>query len=204
MKNQSIVVALAIVMTVLMPNHLLAQVVPMTQEQTVTMSVSSSALIKVVNMDGSGSTNVSLTLGGPAQAGMAVTPVTENTSTRLRMSSLATGPLDKREITAVITGAVDMQYSKTKLQLELAPPAPANSGNFINYDPDGNGETGLQTLGDDTGNADAVTLVSDIQTCWTGTEPGDGYIIRYVYQTDGLGTPTARTVTVTFTIQAQV
>ncbi len=198
MKNQSIVVGLALLMSALIPNHLFAQ----TQEQTVTMAVTSSALIRVMKGTSSTSTGVNLTLGGPSEAGMQVNPMKEDISTRLRISSLAMSTTDKRQITAAITSG-DMKYSKTQLELELAPPATANSANFMNYDPEGNGVTGLQILGNNDGNSTAVTLVNNILTCWSGTTDGDGYVIHYKYSNNVLGTPTARTVVVTFTIQAQ-
>lgn len=200
MKNQSIVVGLVLLMSPLIPNHLFAQnpVAPMSVNQTVTMAVTGSALIKVMPLTGAGSTAVTLTLGGPASAGEAATAVKEDVSTRLRISSLAT--TDPRKITAVLTSG-NMLLSHTKLELELA--TPANVGSFVNYISEGNGITGLQTLGSNAGNSlSAVTLVDNILTCWSGTADGDGYVIHYKYSTDGVGTTTSTNVVVTFTIEA--
>lgn len=190
---------LAFLISAVMPNHVLSAE---TQTQTVNMAVTGSALIRVMKGNSDAATGVSLTLGGPSEAGLQVVPIAEDALTRLRISSLATGTLvaDGRKITAVLTTG-NMEFSRTMLELELA--APTNTGNFVNYSPDGGTLAGLQNLGDNAGNKPAVTLVSGIYTCWSGITADDGYVIHYKYSNNVVGTPTARNVTVTFTIGAQ-
>jgi len=190
---------LAFLMSAVMPNHVLSQT---TQTQTVSMAVTGSALIRVMKGASDASTGVVLTLGGPLEAGLQVVPTAADSSTRLRISSLATGIAvsDGRKITAVLTGAGVMTGSRTMLELQLAPPT--NMANFVNYSPDGGTLTGFKNLGDNAGNKSAVTLVDGIYTCWSGTAADDGYVIHYRYSNNVVGTPTARNVTVTFTIGA--
>lgn len=201
MKKHSILLGLAFLISAVMPNHLFSQG-GLTQTQTVSMAVTGSALIRVMKGASDASTGVTLTLGGPAEAGLEVVPTATDASTRLRISSLAQGTTvqEGRMITAVLTSG-SMNLSRTKLELQLA--TPTNTGNFINYSPDGGTLTGFQNLGDNTGNKPAVTLVTGIYTCWSGTAADDGYVIDYKYAVDGLGTPTARNVTVTYTIALQ-
>lgn len=201
MKKQTIVLGLALVVSALLPTSIIAQG-GLTQQQTVTMAVTGSALIRVMKGTSDAATGVSLTLGGPAEAGLQVNPVSEDISTRLRISSLAAGATAYRQIKAGITTG-NMEFSRTKLELELQAPAAGNSANFINYDPEGGVVQGLQNLGDNTGNQGTPLLVKDILTCWSGTADGDGYVIHYKYSATGGGTPTARSVVVTFTIEAQ-
>lgn len=195
MKNQSIVFGLLLLISVLVPNSLFAQLT-----QDITMKISSSALIRV--MPGLGaSTGVTLTLGGPSEAGLEVKPVTEDVKTRLRISSLASGelPTDARKITAVIS-AGDMAGSRTMLELGLE--APTMTDDFVNFSPDGGVLAALQNLGDHTSNKPAITLVTGIYTCWSGAgDPADGYVIHYRYSKNIVtGTALPRAVTVTFTI----
>jgi hypothetical protein len=202
MKNQSIVVGLALFILALMPNQLFAQ----TTTQQINMAVTGSALIRVMK-GASDVANVDLTLGGPLEAGLEVKPVSEDRTTRLRISSLAQGtlPADGRKITAVITSG-SMTGSRTMLELALeAPEVPANANDFVNFNPDGGVlAPALQNLGDHVGNKAAITLVTDIYTCWSGTAVDDGYIIHYKYSKNVVaGTATPRSVTITFTIAGQ-
>jgi len=202
MKNQSIVVGLALLISTLMPNHLFAQT---TATQPVNMAVTGVALIRV--MKGSDpAAGVTLTLGGPLEAGLEVKPISEDLSTRLRISSLAsdTTVSGGRKITAQITTG-SMTGSRTMLELALEAPGEANANNFVNYSPDGGVLAGaLQNLGDHAGNKPAITLVTNIYTCWSGTNPDDGYIIHYRYSKPiTTGTATPRSVVITYTIVGQ-
>lgn len=189
------------------PTIMLAQ----TSSQDVTLTVSGSNLIKVMNKDAAGPapgiTSVSLSLSGATEAGAAINPVARDTSTRLRMSCL-TANTEKRKITAVISSlgtGTGFKDKNSNLSLGLLAPDPANQLNFTNYADANDGVGTMQMLANSaTGQLPAVTLVQNMTTSWTGTSTGDGYMICYEYTADAGKTPqSVGTVQVTFTIGAQ-
>lgn len=189
------------------PTVLLAQ---STSSQDLTLTVSGSNLIKIMNAAAAGpdpgTTAISLSLSGATEAGAAINPVAEDISTRLRMSCL-TANTEKRKITAKITtngSNFTGKHSNLKLGL-LTPTNEANLNNFVNFDDADEGVDVMQTLATTEGAvATDVALISNMTTSWTGTNAGDGYIIRYEYSADPQTTPqSVGGIAVTFTIAAQ-
>jgi hypothetical protein len=149
--------------------------------QEVKLQVAGSALLAVYGPA------VELQLAGASQAGAVIAQSVENSSTRLRMSSLVNNQ-EKRSILAKISEAL----VGTQLYLELLQP----NTNFV-Y-PENMGTLKGQQLLD---NENDVTLVEGIGTCWSGITEDDGYVIKYTYK----AIPSApvlknSTITVTFTI----
>lgn len=149
--------------------------------QEVTLQVAGSALLAI-----SGPT-VKLQLAGAAEAGDAIAESAENSSTRLRITSLVNNE-EKRAISAKISEAL----VGTQLFVELQEP----NSNFV-YPENKGTLKGQQLLNNETD----VTLVEGIGTCWSGKTEGDGYVIKYSYK----AIPKApvlksATITVTYTI----
>lgn len=176
--------------------------------QTVHMTVEGKALIAAMGGD------VHLSLSGATQAGANPTQdFGRDAETRLRMSSLTSGT-DTRTITASITkvGLVagtntDFAATNSRLHLRLLPPATANATNFKNFDATtlAHGTSPIETVtalldGFDLSKNASITLVSGLKTAWTGTNPGDGYVVEYVYTATGVGAPQPTNVEVTYTI----
>jgi hypothetical protein len=149
--------------------------------QDVKLQVAGSALLAVFGP------SVELKLAGASQAGDIIAQSVENTSTRLRISSLVNDQ-EKRCIMAKISEAL----VGTQLFVELQQP----NANFV-YPENMGTLKGKQLLNNETD----VTLVEGIGTCWSGKTEDDGYVIKYTYQ----AIPSApvlknSTITVTYTI----
>jgi hypothetical protein len=202
MKKSTIVVAFALTCGALTTQFAIAQGDGPTTTQDVSLLVSGSALLKVTGGTNVGGTTVKMSLAGATEAGAAISSVSENSLTRLKISSLADDETPKRKVTALVTTG-DLATSKTQLSIELLPPTLAAAENFTNYATEGGTLAGdLQVLSNDEGNAEAITLVSAIRTCWSGTAVDDGYQIHYKFEATGGGTPKKSNVTITFTIEA--
>lgn len=201
------VFATLIVIAIAVPFSVFSQ----TTTQTVNMAVGSKALIKIIG------DAVSLSLGGPTEAGAAVSQKTEHSTTRLRMSSLTAGGA-KNKITAVLVEDEAWIYSNTRLSIELK--EPTSKSHFINYTNNASGLQGVKILavgtqatdddgnpvGDPTGGVSAAQdLVTGIGTAWSGTDPDDGYVVEYTYaiENQDLAPQAVPTTTVTFTIAAE-
>jgi hypothetical protein len=130
---------------------------------------------------------VTLKLSGAAEAGDAIAGSVENSSTRLRITSMV-GDKETRAITAKISEAL----VGTQLYVELQEP----NSNFV-Y-PDNKGTLKGQQLLD---NETDVTLVEGIGICWSGKTEGDGYVIKYTYKAIPKA-PVLKggTITITYTI----
>jgi len=196
MKTKSIVYCFVLAVGFLGSQIASAQVDGPASSQDLTLSVTGSALLRVT-----AAAPVKLSLGGATQAGAAIEPVMTNATSRLKISSLASVVEDvtqTRTITANVTtgGCIGHQ---TVLSVQLLAP----NGNFVNYSPNGGtlSPLGLQVVSDNASNKTAVTLVSGITTCWSGTDPDDGYQINYEYKGVVGQTATSSVLTtVTFTI----
>lgn len=186
--------------------------------QQINMSVGGSSLIAV---DGG---PIGLSLDASAdEAGESLLSNSHDETARLRVSSYITTPAggeQNNKITAKITTG-DLYQSHTKLYVRLLAPTGPNLSNFVNYSTAGGT---LQNQGnaepDDFGNTypvDAaiigtstsstkpeVILVRNIGFCWSGTDHDDGYIIQYTYAPTNTGGPQARSVTITYTIAADI
>lgn len=184
------VVSLFLAVALIAPQALLADSESTTQ--ALSMSVGGSHLIKIVQAaNGADPVNISLSLGGPSEAGAAITQSATNVTTRMRMTNFASSSTEKMKITASVDGDnVAWQYSNTRLAVSLDAPASANLPNFVNYGTYANGLQGSKVLaeGIPAANPDdaptgglkgAQDLVTGIRTAWSGTGVGDGYIIRY-------------------------
>lgn len=165
-----------------------------TTVQSLKMSVGGSHLIKIVQAaNGADPAIISLSLGGPSEAGAAISQAASNVTTRMRMTNFASSSTEKMKITASVDGDnAQWQYSNTRLAVSLDPPASANLQNFVNYGTYASGVQGLKVLAEGIPAAnpeDAPTggtkgsqdLVTGIRTAWSGTGAGDGYIIRYEF-----------------------
>lgn len=190
MKTKSIVYCFALAVGFLGSQTALA-VDTFESSQQLTLGVTGSALLKVF-----AAAPVSLSLGGATQAGAAIVPVASDSTSRLKISSLASvvaGVTQTRTITASVT-AGGCATHQTVLSVQLLAP----NGNFVNSP----GTLGaLQVVSNNSANTAAVTLVSGITTCWSGILDDDGYKIKYKYegisqQTSSSSLPT----TITFTI----
>lgn len=188
-----------------------------TTTQTVNMAVGSKALISIIESE-----PVLLSLGGPTEAGAAVSQNTTHDKTRLRMSSLTAGT-SKNKITAILSsedGADEAwKWSNTRLEIELK--EPINKTSFINYTNNASGLQGVktlavgiqatdedgQTVGNPTGGlSPAQDLVKGIGTAWSGTGTNDGYVVEYTYtiENQALAPQAVNVTTVTFTIAADI
>jgi len=149
--------------------------------QDVSLEVAGSALLAI-----SGPA-VTLQLSGAAEAGDAIAESAENSSTRLRISSLVNGS-EKRAITAKISEAL----VGTQLLVELQEP----NSNFVYPESKGTLK-GQQLLSNETD----ITLVEEIGTCWSGKAEGDGYVIKYTYKAIPMA-PILKSaaITITYTI----
>lgn len=149
--------------------------------QNVSLQVAGSALLAI-----SGPA-VTLQLSGAATAGDVITESVENSSSRLRISSLVNGG-EKRSITAKISE----ELVGTQLFVELKEP----NSNFI-YPENKGTLKGQQLLSNETD----ITLVDNIGTCWSGKTDEDGYVITYTYKAIPRA-PVLRsaTITITYTI----
>ncbi len=173
--------------------------------QALTMSVVGAALIKVVKSDGSETATIALSLGGPSTAGSSIDSISEDITTRLRLTNYVSGT-SKRKIQAEVPSAQSSTWasSNTRLQIELQAPSTAtNLSHFRNYS-SADDLQGLQTLADNTGTKGSQDLVKGIQTAWSGLDAGDGYVIRYVFSQVSFATEAqpVPSTTVKFTIVA--
>jgi len=149
--------------------------------QDLSLQVAGSALLAI-----SGPA-VNLQLSGAAEAGDAIAKSVENSTTRLRISSLVNAG-EKRAISAKISETL----VGTQLYVELQEP----NTNFV-Y-PDNKGTLKGQQLLD---SEKEITLVEGIGTCWSGKEEGDGYVIKYMYKAiPNAPVLKSATITVTYTI----
>lgn len=182
------VVSLFLAVALIAPQALLADSESTTQ--ALSMSVGGSHLIKIVQAaNGADPVNISLSLGGPSEAGAPITETTTNVTTRMRMTNFASSSTEKMKITASVDGDNSKWlYSNTRLAVSLD--APVNQANFVNYGTYANGLQGSKVLAEGIPGAtpdDAPTgglkgaqdLVTGIRTAWSGTGNGDGYVIRY-------------------------
>jgi hypothetical protein len=204
MKKNSIFFSIVLAVGLLGSQVALAQDGP-TTTQDIQLTVDGSALLKVTSGTNEGGTTVKLTLAGASEAGAAISSVSENVLTRLKISSLAGDADGSRRITAMVTTGT-LENSKTKLSVQLLAPTAASLSNFVNFATEGGTVFGsLQTISDNDGNTSAaVEMVGGIRTCWSGTAVDDGYQIHYKYEATGGGTPVKSNVTVTYTIEADV
>lgn len=197
MKTKSIVYCFALAVGFLGSQTALA-VDTFESSQQLTLGVTGSALLAVW-----APAPVGLSLGGAEQAGAAITPVSTDATSRLKISSLASevgGVTKTRYITASVTGATGGCVGHhTVLSVQLLAP----NANFSGGTNGGILTVGLQPVSNHTVNTAAVTLVSGITTCWSGTVDGDGYIINYEYKGDGVlgvNSTSSAATTITFTI----
>lgn len=162
--------------------------------QELSLQVTGTALLSVT-----GGTRT-LTLSGLTVAGAAISLVSQDSVSRLKISSLvATG--ETRTITASVTGD-GLLNTNTSLEVQLLAPTGASLTAFENYGTEGGSITaGLQIVTDDAGST-GRTLVTGIRTCWSGTAADNGYRIKYRYQATGGGSPVSASITVTYTIAA--
>jgi hypothetical protein len=153
-----------------------------TSSHSVILKLESVALLGIATGD------VSLVIEGATEAGAPITTVTEDESTRLRITSLAEEGKDR-----LITAKISKELSGSELLVQAKP---ASTANFV-------GEPGTY--------ADPVVLTTtdqnvilDIGTCWSGTGEEDGYVIKYLFRLastiDGEPYEENTTVVVTFTL----
>lgn len=180
--------------------------------QQVNMTVGGTSLIGITG----GTVDLSLTAGA-TQAGQSLLKNSKNDLTRLRISSYVTGT-GKNKITAkATTGSLFSTYTKLYLRLK----EPENTTAFINYEDAGGdlknqgnqvaNEFGLVFPVDDALITDHATsqnpellLVDNIGFCWSGTGSTDGYVVEYTYGSIEGGTPKSSSVTITYTIAADI
>lgn len=218
MKKSFIVGSIALLLGSFSPFIMQAQSDGPTATQQINMTVGGSSLIAV---DGGA---VGLTLSaGATVAGQSLLSNSVNANSRLRVSSYttSTGVEVKNKISAKITTG-DLYESHTKLYVRLLAPAAANLSNFVNYSTAGGTlqnqgnaapdpvsgavfpEDGA-IIGTSTSSTNPeVTLVNNIGFCWSGTAAGDGYQIQYTYAPTNTGGTQARSVTITYTIAADI
>lgn len=218
MKKSFIVGSIALLLGSISPFTMQAQADGPTATQQINMTVGGSSLIAV---DGG---EVGLTLSaGATTAGQSLLTNSVNANSRLRVSSYttSTGVEVKNKISAKIT-AGDLYQSHTKLYVRLLAPTVTNLSNFVNYSTaggtlqnQGNAEPDPVSgdvfpedgaiIGTSTSSTNPeVTLVNNIGFCWSGTAPGDGYQIQYTYAPTNTGGTQARSVTITYTIAADI
>ena len=165
-----------------------------TATQNLSLSVNGSAKLAVTAL-----VPVSLSLGGATTAGAEIRPAKEDATSRLKISSMVTAA-QKLQITAQVTAGGSVNKN-TILSIQLLEPTAISKPNFYNYDDQGAPNPDLQVLSDNLSDKAAVTLVTDILTCWSGTADDDGYQINYKYESAFGKTPTSSALTtITFTI----
>lgn len=197
MKKYSIIFSAALLMSFFFSQSAFCADSKQSVTQNLALTVDGSALLAVFGtnaaVDGGGSNSVAMSLAGAGVAGAVVQTVAENTSTRLRISSLVESG-KTRTITGVIAPA--LSESGTTLKMQLIKPAtfqpdPANGGTST-------GEKEMTS-------GSPQDLVTGISTCWSGTELMDGYTIKYIFgkATDAVFLKSSNIV-VTFTISEQL
>jgi|GEM_PF-1707590 len=165
--------------------------------QDLSLQVDGSALLAVYNTNPGegGGTGVSISLSGASVAGAEVETTISNSDTRLRISSLVESG-NKRRITAGINPT--LAGTGTQLFVTLA-----NPGDFSPTATNGGTSTGEQEL-TTAALTSAVDVIDDITTCWSGTDPDNGYVVTYRYaKQDGATTLVSRDIVVTYTITAE-
>jgi len=110
--------------------------------------------------------DVELQIKGVTEAGAALDKTSENSDTRLRITSLA-----EFGVIRLITVKMSKALNGTELTAQALPPA---SNNFAG---DGGSYNGVVTL-----TTQDQTLISNIGTCWSGAGVNDGYTIKYTYK----------------------
>jgi len=192
MKNNSIVFGMALLMGLLLSNSAFSAD-GQTTSQNLALTVDGSALLAVVGTGTSiASSNVSISLAGASEAGAEVMTSAENTSTRLRISSLVESG-KTRTISASILPA--LTGAGTTLSLELIKP-----NTFLPAVANGGTPSGVQDLTD----GNTKDLVSGITTCWSGVADGNGYTLKYVFaKAENATALVSRTIVVTYTISAE-
>jgi len=163
MKKNSLALCITLMMGFIMPFSAMG-VDDGTVASTLTLSITSTAQIAIETMP-----TFSMALGGATAAGAPVSSSSINSTSRLRISSLVDATT--RTITAQI--GVPITDTHTELLVQLGVP----NGNFVNELNKGT----LAAVQNLTSGA-AVTLATNISTCWSGILEDDGYPITYTFQ----------------------
>lgn len=150
----------------------------------VTLHLEGTALLGIRTGD------IKMQIDGVTEAGAALDKASENSDTRLRITSFADfGTL------RVVTAKLSQELKGTELQVQVLPPV---SQNF-------SGERGDFTEPVKLTTGDNI-VINNIGTCWSGTGDNDGYVIKYIFkinaikQGESINIDEKLVVTVTFTL----
>ena len=110
--------------------------------------------------------DIELQIKGVTEAGAALTNISENSDTRLRITSLA-----EIGIVRLVSVKMSKALSGTVLTAQALPPSTTH------FTGDGGSFTGVVTL-----TTQDQVLINNIGTCWSGTDQNDGYTIKYTYK----------------------
>ena len=155
-----------------------------TTSHKVNLHLDGTALLGIATGD------IEMQIDGVTEAGAALNKTSENSDTRLRISSLA-----EVGIYRIITVKMSKALSGTELTAQALPPVTTNF----------NGEAGTYAEAI-TMNTDDKVIIANIGTCWSGTGDNDGYVIKYTYkikpitQGENANIDEQTKVTVTFTL----
>ena len=182
MKKSSIVLGLLVMTGLFMPFSAYS-VDTKNAIQAVSLTVSGSALLAIKT------TSIGLSLSGAAEAGAAIQTVAQDSTTRLRISSL----VDGEAVTRNISAKIDLQPVGADLSISvLAPTTDFESGATVQ---------GAFLSDIILSAASAKNIITGIGTCWSGTETDSGYVIKYTYKMqDAAPVVTGTGVIVTYTL----
>jgi hypothetical protein len=110
--------------------------------------------------------DIELQIKGVTEAGAALTNTSENSDTRLRITSLA-----EIGIVRLVSVKMSRALSGTELTVQALPPSTTH------FTGDGGSYAGVVTL-----STQDQVLINNIGTCWSGTDQNDGYTIKYTYK----------------------
>jgi len=150
-----------------------------TATNAVSLTVNGSALLAIKTPA------INLFLSGATEAGAPIQTSSQDSTTRLRISSLVEGSK-----TRTISAGLDVQPQGTNLLITVQKP----NADFYGSDKEGT------LLSDVILTTTAKTIVTDIGTCWSGTASDDGYVIKYIFQLIEGATSKSTNVIVTYTL----
>lgn len=191
MKKRNLGIFAIMLVVLALPSVLKAQVVGpsgTTAAQNLNLTVESKALIAIYSA--AEAADIEMTLSGANQAGAELTTVSQNTDTRMRITSSVQDGM-YRKITAQLGASI--LASGTELLVTFAAPT-----GFLPLNANGGTVNGQQNLT----SATAMTVVYGITSCYSGTLATSGYGITYDYRKNAAYTTyyNPEDVVITYTI----